>query len=141
MMIVVLIKTVASWFVLAFIGTNMIGMIVRGFSPLFYINPEKYGHDFIKQEAVKGNRINRNITITWIILVVVFFCLLLRYLHPGIAVAAAMLMASRIPDLVWEIRHGQKFDRNNPPKGTMYIIATLLLWGALPVLFLAFYSA
>lgn len=139
---VVIIKAIASWFVLAFIGKNLIGFIVRN----LFTDPvmEKVAHDypdFFKQEATKFYRAGFMISFVSAILVVVFFYLLLHFLHPGFAVAVAMLMVGGIPDLVWEIRHGQKFDRKNPPKGVIYFISGLLLWGALPVLFWAFYSA
>lgn len=116
MIVIVIIKAIFCWLVLAFIGTNLIGFFMR-------------------------NRLNI-VGVVSIFLMGIFFFLLLRYLHSGVAIAATMLLIGRIPDLIWALGHRQKISDKNKkmPNRAIDNINLILLWGALPVLFWAFYS-
>jgi hypothetical protein len=76
-----------------------------------------------------------------------FFCVLVgvyllvtwRYLNLGAAVAAVMLMLARIPDLLQEMRTGDRTTATNMRKNGIDYVTTVLMWLALPVLCLSFY--
>jgi len=57
----------------------------------------------------------------------------------GVAVAAAMVMFSRLPDLLYEIRTGNKIKLGSMPKNPIDYFTTFILWAALPVLWYSLY--
>ena len=54
----------------------------------------------------------------------------------GVSIVAAILMAARVPDLVWEIKHGKGNLEGQPP---IYMVTGLLTWASLPALWYAIY--
>jgi hypothetical protein len=101
--------TFFSWLVLILIGTNLIGMLVRGLaltaemkkilakgSPVF----RKVVAEFYKPSEEK--RAN----IIALVLVILFLGVLYYFWNIGVVVAAVLIMAARIPDLLWEMKHG-----------------------------------
>ena len=132
------IKAVIAWVVLMLIGTNLVGMVVRGLvegSPVREF--EKSPIPLIREEATWCRRTNTGMTIFFAVLTILYLYLLLRAWNIGVLIAAAMLMASRIPDLLWEIRNRKRVTREEGPKGIVAVSSTLLMWAALPVLWLA----
>lgn len=80
-------------------------------------------------------------TLFSVLLGVLYLYLLLRFWNLGVLAVAAMLMLSRLPNLLWEIRTGQKvtmvhFRSGAAPKGAVAIVATVMMWAALPLLWL-----
>jgi hypothetical protein len=51
-----------------------------------------------------------------------------------LAIAAAIPMASRIPDLIWEIRTGKKVTTRTGPKGPLAILTTIADWATIPLI-------
>jgi hypothetical protein len=56
-----------------------------------------------------------------------------------LAVAAGIVMAGRLPDLIWEVRTGQQMGRSNAPQGFVYIFGIILMFAALPVVWFSLY--
>lgn len=126
------------WIILMLIGTNLVGLVVRG----LFSNPnmeelKRQDNSFINNEVKKYEHANVVMTLFFSILSVLYLYLLLYFWNIGVATAAIMLMVSRVPDLLVEIRTGRVFDRKSPTKGFVYTLATLLNWAALPVLWWA----
>ena len=116
-----------------FIGTNLVGMVVRGLvegSPVREF--EKSPFPPIREEATWYKRTNIGMTLFFALLSILYFWLLLRFWNIGVSVAAAMLMLARLPDLLWEIRTGQKISRRGTPTGVVAIVSTLMMWGCAP---------
>ena len=44
-------------------------------------------------------------------------------------------MVGRLPDLLWDIKHGKKTDPNLMNKNALYYISAFLPWLAFPVLY------
>jgi hypothetical protein len=53
-------------------------------------------------------------------------------------IAGIMLMISRFPDLITEIKTGKKISNNNMPNRSIDIIFNIICWGALPVIWYSF---
>lgn len=117
MIILTILEAIVGWFILMLIGTNLVGFFSAGL-------------------------IRKNIGLSFFVtaLGLLYLVLLLKFLNIGVVIAATMLMVSRIPDLLWENRYGQKIDKRNKPKGLQYSLATLIMWAALPVLWWSLYS-
>lgn len=105
------------WVILMLIGTNLVGFFSLGLM-----------------------RKNFSISFFLTVLCLIYLYLLLHFLNVGVVIAATMLMAARIPDLIWENRHGQRIDKKNMPKGPIYTLTTIMQWSALPLLWWALYS-
>jgi hypothetical protein len=77
--------------------------------------------------------VNVAMTLLFVVLTVAYFFALYHFWNIGLAVSAGLVMVSRLPDLLWEIRTGKKASKASMPKGTAYIVATVLMWLALPL--------
>ena len=135
---VCMIKALVSWVVFTLIGTNLVGMVVRGLIP----NPEmdaleSEAHPIIRDAIGKYKRANLGCTLFSALLVALYLYLLVRFWNLGVLAAATMLMLSRLPDLSWELRTGQKVTRRTAPKGGRDVFATVMMWAALPLLWFA----
>lgn len=136
MLVLTLIKIVIGWFVLMLLGTNLIGIVVRG----FFTNPEleklhEEAHHFIKNEIEKYNRTDKATTLVSGIILVAYLVFLGYFWNIGVVISALMLMLSRIPDLLMEIKTGKKNAWKNAPKDFTYVATTLMTYGSLVVLF------
>lgn len=139
-MIVQIVLTIVLYFVLMYLSVNLLGFLVRG----LFTNPEferlkKEGHDFIKQEVKKSESLDKWINLVALILIVGYFYGLFRIWNMGVVVVALVIMAGRLPDLIWEIKHGRKTDSKLMNKNAMYYISAFLPWLALPLLFYSLY--
>ena len=128
------------WFVLMYLSTNLLGLFVRG----LFTDPEidrlgQEGSDFVKQEVRKNKRADIWMNITALALIVGFFYLLFHFLNIYALLAAVMLMAGRLPDLIWEIKHGKKINTSTMPKNLTYWLTSLLDWASLPMLWYGVY--
>jgi hypothetical protein len=132
------IKALVAWVVLMLVGTNLLGMVVRGLARAPGRQELEAGlHPALSHEVAKFKRANVSVTVFFALLGLLYIYALLRFGNVGVLVAGAMLMLSRLPDLLWEIRTGQKVTRAAAPKGAMYILGTVMMWGALPLLWFA----
>lgn len=132
-----ILKAVIAWLVILYLGTNLIGMVGRG---------------FFEKPLVSGNHL-----VTFVsILATVGFCFYLYY-YWGILFLTAfiLVMVSRLPDLYWEVRILPKelgmpypipkdlirkaIKSKNPSNPYSDILSTSIIWIALVILFIAFF--
>jgi hypothetical protein len=135
-MIVCTIQAVVGWFVLMLVGTNLVGFVVRGLDE----QPIAAAADtpvFLQKEIAKANRTSTGMTLFFALLTALYLYLLFRFWSLGVVAAAAMLMLSRLPDLLWELRNGRKITPGDAPRGVIAVLSTVMMWGAFPVLWLA----
>ncbi len=127
-----------------YITTNLTGMVVRGFFCQdtdfedFLIKGKP--RPFTKMRISMGDRGDKFTTILFSIITILFLYLLCHYLNIWATVAALLLIFSRTPDLIWEIRNGKKVSANERPKGGLYLITDITIWAALPVLWWSLYN-
>lgn len=141
-MILRILTSVVIYFVLMYVSINLLGFLVRG----LFSNPEldkleSEGSDFIKDEIKKSKNADKFVNIIALILIILFFYLLLHFWNIGLALVALLFMAVRLPDLLWEIRHGKKMTRavaNSLSRNILYY-TVFLDFLAFPVLFYFLY--
>lgn len=132
--------SVVFYFVLMYLSVNLLGLFVRGlFSNSELDRLKSEGSDFIKSEIKKSQRADMWINIIALILIVIYLYLLFHFWNIGVMAVAITLMAVRLPDLLWEIKHGKKIDTKLLPKNALFFITTFLTWGMLPVLYYFLY--
>ena len=127
-----ILKSILGYLVLMLAGTNLLGMIVRGILPTYKKDAD--GNLQLAMDAKSSGRIV--ITIVFCVIAILYFYALYHYWNIGIVVTAAMLFLTRIPDLLFEMRTGEKFtlkNRKNMPNRPIDFICNLLRWGALPL--------
>lgn len=135
-----LIGAVVGWFILMLISTNLIGFFIRGiYKPVNFDEFKKSEYKTIRDEAKKLNRANIFGNIFGVILIIVYLFLLYYFLNLGIMFTGLILMITRIPDLLWEIRNGKKINKYDKPKGSLYQSMTILSWIALIILWISLY--
>jgi len=136
-MFIIIIKAIIGWLVFMFVGTNIIGFIVRSLaqpSSNEYINDQ-----YIDIKISPQNRTNLFIAILFIIIAIAYFYLLYHFWNTGVTVSAAMVMFSRIPDLLHELKTGKKITFTSMPKKPIDYLMTFILWAALPLLWYSLY--
>jgi hypothetical protein len=133
-----IIKALVAWFLLMFIGTNIIGFIVRGLVEMPAITKlEGDMPTVVRGEATAYKRFNRTLTALFVIIGVAYICVLYWLWNIGVAAAALILMVTRIPDLLREIRTGQKTTLLSIPHGPFDFLLNILDWAMLPLLWFA----
>ena len=97
-----IIKAVIAWFIIVYVGTNLVGFIGRGFweKPL---DPNEH-HEFLKGEIKKWNNSGVVVTILSILATIGIYFYLYYYWGTLFLIAIILVMISRIPDLYWEVR-------------------------------------
>jgi hypothetical protein len=138
--VICIVGVVGGWLVLMLVGTNLVGLIGRGLlQPM--VTPEEQAmaqeHEVLRAEVERTQRADRIVTIIAVALTVALLVSLAIVWNIGVAIAAAFVMLSRVPDLIWEIRSGRKIDRATMPMSRVYQSANLLNWVAIPVLWFA----
>ena len=128
-----------SWLALMVIGTNLIGMLVRGLVLVSDVeNQLSKADDAFKKtaEEIYDPKVERRINFIALALIIIYLITLFYFWNVGVVIAAIMLMVAHIPDLLWEIKHGKTKFKDMPP---IYMLTLLIMFAALPVLWYALY--
>lgn len=125
-----ILKAIFGYFILMFVGTNLLGLVVRGIIPSYRKDNE--GNIILIQDITSVKSII--ITIVFFIITVLYFYALYHYWNIGIVIAGAIMMFTRLPDLLFEIKTGEKINYKNIIKKPIDIFCTLLSWAALPLI-------
>lgn len=139
-MIIHILISVTFFFVLMYLSVNLLGLFVRGLFPKLELDRiKREGLEHIKHD-IKGYQ-RRQIWITAIALVlnIAFFYLLFRIWNIGVPIVALIIMAGRLPDLLWDIEHGKKTDPKLMKKNVLYYVTAFLPWLGLPLLYYSLY--
>jgi hypothetical protein len=128
--------TVVAWLILMFISTNLTGLLVKGFFPNPQMEKIVAGDEFLTNEY---QRDQRWVNIVAVVLIILLLAALYYFWNIGLVIAALMLMAARVPDLIWEIKNGRALQMGDMKRPRFYVLSTLLPWVSLPVLWYALY--
>lgn len=141
-MIAQILISIVLYFVLMYLSVNLLGLFVRGLFPQKEL-------DRIKREASQFITIagsdkkyihqQKRTTVIALILNFAFFYLLFRIWNVGVVVAVLIIMTGRLPDLLWDIKHGKKTDPKLMKKNAIYYVSAFLPWLALPILYYSLY--
>lgn len=97
-----IIKAVAGYLILMFASTNLLGMVVRGMRTTHTKNNEG---DLIAMENI-SSRPSIIMTIMFSVISVLYLYALYHYWNIGVLLAGLILMLTRLPDLLFEMRMG-----------------------------------
>jgi len=125
-----ILKSIFVYFILMLIGTNLLGMAVRGIIPSY----KKDNHGNLQLVEVITSSKSILITIFLSLVCILYIYGLFYYWNIGLAVAGIILMLTRIPDLLFEMKTGEKVNFKNMPKRPIDIFCSLLTWGELPLI-------
>lgn len=127
------VKVILVWLMLEYIGINLVGMVVRPFlswSSLLV----NVSEDLIKLFELRRKRVIAIvISLIFLILTVAYLIAIYHFWNVGLVVSAGLVMVSRLPDLLWEIRTGTKISLAKYPKGVVSIIYTVIGLLSLPL--------
>lgn len=137
-----ILKVACAWVAMMFIGSNLLGLVVRGL--LEQVVPAEPPDDgravntWIARERRTMKASNVVMTMLAILACIAYYWALFHYLGGVLAVTAgAMLMVSRLPDLLVEIRTGKKTTSKSMSRTPLDFFMTTLTWAALPVMWFA----
>jgi hypothetical protein len=128
-----ILKAIALWFIMLIVGTTLIGLIVRGLlwsTPSIDRTTDRV-REILDRESSRMRFTNAAMTLSGILIAAACLFGLFHFWNAGLALAGVIIMASRIPDLIWEVRNGRKPTQKERPKGTVYFLASTLLWATL----------
>lgn len=105
-----ILESIAAWLILMLIGTNLIGFLVRG---LLWNLPPLDGTIEEADAVLQPLRArlyfaNSTLNVVFAVAILAYLVMLMYFWNLGLAIAGACIMASRVPDLLWEIRNGRK---------------------------------
>ena len=131
-----ILKSTVAWAVLALVGTNLIGFVVRGivWSRPDVEAPTERVSELFRHESRRMGVANGTMAFLSILVTAAYLFALFHFWNIWLAVAASVLMATRLPDLVWELRTGARITRQSAPKGPLYATATVVMWGTWPLI-------
>ncbi|HRR94795.1 MAG TPA: hypothetical protein P5083_01495 [Candidatus Paceibacterota bacterium] len=141
-MIIHILITIVFYIILMLVSTNLVGFFVRG----LFVNPDLdklkttvEGNEFIKEEIKKYERSGKLANAIAFLLIVVYLYLTFHFGNIGVTMIAVIFMITRLPDLLWEIKSGQKISIYSMPKNTLSFITNFLMWASLPALYYFLY--
>ena len=104
-----ILKSIVAWAVLTFVSTNLIGFVVRGilWSPPDVEAPDERVAELFRHETRRMSVGNVAMTLLSILVTAAYLFVLFHFWNVWLAVAALLAMATRLPDLMWEIRTGR----------------------------------
>jgi hypothetical protein len=130
-----ILKAIVASVVLMLVGTNLIGFIVRGIVEIWsrpsVDAPTDRVAELLRHEYRRMGVANWAMTSLSILVTAAYLFALFHFWNVWLAVAGVIVMVSRIPDLIWEIRTGDRVTRTRRPKGPVYIVASVFFWGSL----------
>ncbi len=139
-MIFQLVSTVGAWVVLVLVTTNLTGFVVRGFYPDPQMEQLASETDAFAQHLAHEYRRGQTLTnaIGWL-LTSAFLFALFYFGNIGLLVAALMMIAARVPDLIWELNNGRKLETKDMRQPALWKLTTVLSWASFPMIWYALY--
>lgn len=128
--------SLASWLAIMFISTNLIGLLLRVGETNSEMHEIASSNEFLSEEIRKSQRSGAIIAI---ILVVAFLSALYYFWNLGLVIAGVMLMLSRAPDAIWEMKNGRALGADDMRKPKFFMLSTLLAWASLAVVWYSLY--
>ncbi len=125
-----ILKAIAGYFILMFVGTNLLGIVVRGLRPTFKKDSDGNLVSIVDTSS-SGSVI---MTILFSAISIAYFFALYHYWNIGIMTAGLILMFTRLPDLLFEIKNGVKINATNMPKKNIDVVLNIFSWLALPLI-------
>jgi hypothetical protein len=125
-----IVVSIVGYLVLLYISVYLTGMVVRG----LFVQDTDF-EDFLKKGKPRpytksgistGDQIDKRMTILFSVISILFLYLLFRFLNVWAVISALVIIFSRIPDLVWEIKNGKKVTVGKRPKGGIYLVTDIL---------------
>lgn len=125
------------------ISVNLLGLLIRGiFSDPKLTELNETGSDFIKKEIEKSKSGDAFYITFTLLLNILFFIALYKYWNVGVVLVAGILMLSRLPDLLWELKNGRKLSMNDAnllPKNALYYMTSFSWLAEVPLLYYSLY--
>lgn len=135
--ILCIVLSIVIYLIYLFIGSNLIGFIIRS----LYSKPEKDlisdSDEYVKRMWNKYKLINLRIFVLSFFITVIIFTSLIYFVNWEISIALALIMLSRIQDLLFEIRTEKSFNLKEYPNGFLSNISNVLGWASLPIIYYA----
>lgn len=128
--VVQLVIAVASWLAIMFVSINLIGIWVGGITKNSKLEEIAASNQVLTSEVRKSQRMQLVFATT---LIISFLGILYYFWNVGLVIAALMLMVSRVPDVIWEIKTGKALALEDMKKPKFFLLATLLSWASMPV--------
>jgi hypothetical protein len=113
-----------------FVGTNLLGIVVRGLKPTHV--KDNQGNLFDLENTSSSSSII--MTIIFSIIILAYLYALYHFWNIGILAAGVILIVSRLPDLLFEMKTGKRLDLKNMPKRPIDKVLSILSWLALPLI-------
>jgi hypothetical protein len=129
--------TLVSWLAIMFVSTNLTGLLIRSFIVNRELNEIASSNEILTHDLQKSQGVARIIST---VLIVAFLGILYYFWNMGLMAAGLMLILSRAPDQIWEMKSERKLEMGDMSKPQFSVLTTLLSWASLPVVWYSIYQ-
>ena len=113
----------------------MVGFFVRGLAQQNQLKEAAKPIEAVVPGLTRRDlRANAALNVVLGVLCLIYLYMLFRWWNWLVAAAGLIVMLTRLPDLLFEIKTDQKLSAANMPQRPIHIFATLFMWLALPLL-------
>lgn len=134
-MLVLLFKTILAFLVLSIAGATLIGMIIRSFALTFFASVDNATNESVIDKMIRQNKISSGISLVISIALTIGSLILLNNKFSFyLVIAAIILMICRIPDVIHELKTGEKFSLKKMPRSAFQIILSIIPWLTIPLI-------
>ena len=123
MIVLCILKSIVAWLIFMFVGTNLVGFVVRGF-----LQSPRLEVESLRGLARRYQAANVTLTLLSAVAMAAYLFALYHFWNIALAAAAALIMIGRVPDLIWEIKTGRKITRRTGLKGFVSVLTTIGPW-------------
>jgi hypothetical protein len=109
------------------------GTVVRGLIPGYW--KDKDGTLFMREDISSFKSILT--TLIFFFLGLIYIYLLYHYFNIWLVTAALILTITSLPDILFELKTGEKVNMKNMPKRTIDIFLSIISWLVLPLIWYA----
>jgi len=134
---IIILKALLGWLILMLIGTNVLGMIVRSLTQS--VKKPEIDEPILQDMVYKYQRGWNFMRLISVLIGVIYFYILFHFWNIGVVISAALIMFGRLPDLLKEIKTGEKFKFGSMQKNPWDIYTLIMFLIALPVLWYSLY--
>lgn len=139
-MLIQFLITVGAWLVLLILSSNLIGFLVRGFFPRHEMTELIVASEDFTRPLREYRKKLWKVNLLALGVIFTFLATLYYFYNFVLVLAVLMMMAARIPDLVWEIQRGRELQIRDMRRPVFWKLSTILSWASLPVIWYALYG-
>ena len=127
--LILIVKTVIAYLIISLLSTNLLGLFVRGIIPSSL-------KDFNGELIEIDNKLTRSChPVLSLLSILIYLFFLFEYFNFLMTLASIIIMIARLPDLLMEMKTGDKNAYKTESKKPIGILTSIMAWGCFPLIY------